>query len=117
MSIKRHVTCQVECTKGLTTCQVPCYIPHNTCNVLKICITWTQNVSRIIRWKKIEAKGRLGGRNCSVTLVLPALTTVGKYNVRAACCSCGSWLAKSIFCLQDLILDLYANPLYQRPKT
>jgi hypothetical protein len=67
--------------------------------------------------KKIEAKGRLGGRNCSGTLVLPALTTMDKYNVRAACCSCRSWLAKYFFCLQDLIFDLYANPLYQRPKT
>jgi hypothetical protein len=58
--------------------------------MLKICITWTQNVSGRIKGKKNEAKGRLRGRNCSGTLVLPALTTMGKYNVRAAHCSCGS---------------------------
>jgi hypothetical protein len=40
--------------------------------------------------EKNEAKASLGERNCSGTLVLPALTTMGKYNVRAARCSCGS---------------------------
>jgi hypothetical protein len=40
--------------------------------------------------KKNEAKGRPGERNCSGTLVLPALSTMGKYNVRAVLCSCGS---------------------------
>ncbi len=67
--------------------------------------------------KKNEAKGRLGERNCSDTLVLTALTTMGKYNDRALHCSCGSQLANYFFCLQDLIFDLYANPLYERPKT
>jgi hypothetical protein len=40
--------------------------------------------------KKNEAKkGRLGERNCSDTLVLTASTTMGKYNDRASCSSCG----------------------------
>ncbi len=48
--------------------------------------------------KKNETKGRMGEINCSGTFVLPALTTMGKYNVRAVCCSCGSYLAKYFFC-------------------
>jgi hypothetical protein len=37
------------------------------------------------------AKGRFGARNCSSTPVLTALTTIGRYNVRAAVVVVGSW--------------------------
>jgi hypothetical protein len=48
--------------------------------------TTLQKIRLVLRGakrEKKETKGRLGGKDCSSTLVLKGLTTMGKYNVRA----------------------------------
>jgi hypothetical protein len=53
----------------------------NIHNMFKTCITWTQNMFRYHKIKKMGAKGRLRGKITIIIFLLIAFTILGQSNI------------------------------------